>query len=70
MKLPLPTDYARCMAHPPGYSLRAAPIDWCHLRDTCARHQSIMVDVFEEPYSLQPCLCSDELKRFYIEAEA
>ena len=66
MNLPLPPDFARCLAHPFEYTRRAAPLEWCHLREECARHQSIKVDVFDSTYNVQPCLCSDETKCFYI----
>ena len=69
MNLPLPPDYDRCLAHPFEYTRRAAPLEWCHLRDTCARHQTIKVDGFC-PWIAKPCLCSDERKLMYIEAEA
>jgi hypothetical protein len=70
MNIPLPTDYTRCLAHPFEYTRRAAPIDWCHLREECARHQSIMVDLIYDAYNVAPCLCACERKFMYIEAEA
>lgn len=56
--------------YPFEYTRRAAPPGWCHLRDTCARHQSIKVDAAHEIHSVSPCLCACERKLMYIEAEA
>ena len=70
MNIPLPSDYTRCLAHPFEYTRRAAPTEWCHLREECARHQSIKVDVPHVTNSVSPCLCTCERKLMYIEAEA
>ena len=65
MTLPLPTDYARCLAHPRDHTAKAAPKDWCEHLATCARHQTIKVDVHTG--IVVPRLCHERDKSFYIE---
>ena len=65
MTIPLPTDYARCLAHPRDYTAKAAPKAWCEHLSTCARHQTIKSDVHTG--IVIPRLCVDLDKSFYIE---
>ena len=68
MNLPLPTDYARCLAHPRDYTARAAPNVWCEHLASCARHQTIKIDTHTG--IVVPRLCHEHDKSFYIDVEA
>ena len=69
MNLPLDTDKTRCLAHPAGHTGRAAPTEWCHLRATCARHQTIKMDAGLGPYAVIDRACWPGDADMYIEVE-
>lgn len=59
MRLPLPTDYARCLAH------TAHKNEWCPRRDTCARHLTIRHDKLDGSLHVKERLCvSSEFEQF------
>lgn len=70
MKLPIPADLERCLAHLHDPSGKDALRGWCEKLATCARHQSIKLDAFDEAYSVHTCLCTCARKLEYIEAES
>lgn len=63
--LPLPADYARCLAH------TARRNEWCPHRETCARQITIRHDRFGPPLSVEEQLCvSSEFESFIAIDEA
>lgn len=71
MNLPLHRDRTRCLAHPPDhYELgRAAPAEYCLLRDTCARHRTINMDAGLGPYAVTTRACRPDEFDMHIEVE-
>ena len=69
MMLPLHQDLTRCLAHPIAHTGRAAPANWCHLYNTCARHQTIKIDSGRGPYAVSNHACGPGDVDMYIEVE-
>ena len=71
MNLPLHRDLTRCLAHPPGhYELgRAAPKEFCLLRDSCASHRTITLDAGLGPYAVTTRACNPYDFDMHIEVE-
>lgn len=61
--LPLPNDMTRCLAHGDYVD------EWCHKRDTCARHLTIREDSMNVYGFLQYRACSNEVMASYIPIE-
>ncbi len=57
--LPLHSDLSRCLGHPYAYKGRGTPTEWCPLRATCARHQTIAADPADSASAVRFRLCSE-----------